>query len=331
MNTLLSLQIRLHAPGDADALRVESVPVPAPGKGELRLRHTAIGVNFADVYHRTGRYALPTLPSTLGVEGVGVIESVGPGVSGLRAGQRVAYAGLPVGAYAQWRLLPAERAILLPEASAALSDEIVAATLLRGITAHMLFTQVRTLRPGDTVLVHGAAGGLGLILVQWAKALGARVIGTVSSQVKAALACSRGLDRVINYPDEDFVIAAREFGDGQGVHLAVDGVGGDTLLRTLNTVRPFGTLASVGQLQGDTPTLSLNELGPVRSIALARPSVFRFMSDLQRYREAAHITLQRLSEGLTADIAARVPLAEAARAHRQLEGGGALGSLLLIP
>ena len=335
MSTALSsLQIRLHAPGPAEALQAEQVAVPPPGPGELRLRQTAIGVNFVDIYHRTGLYPLPPLPATLGVEGVGVIESVGPGLAGWQPGQRVAYAGPPVGGYAQWRLLPAERAIALPPATGpgdALADARIAATLLRGITAHMLFHALRPLRPGDTVLVHGAAGGLGLVLVQWAKSLGARVIGTVSSAEKAALACSRGLDRAVRYRDEDFVAAAREFGDGQGVHLAIDGIGGETLLRTLDAVRPFGMLASVGQLRGQPPSLSLAELGPARSIALARPSVFRYMAELERYRAGAAATLQRLADGLVVDIAAELPLAEAAQAQRLLEQGGALGALVLRP
>lgn len=334
MSTALSsLQIRLHAPGPAEALQAEQVAVPPPGPGELRLRQTAIGVNFVDIYHRTGLYPLPPLPATLGVEGVGVVESVGPGLPGWQPGQRVAYAGPPVGGYAQWRLLPAERAIALPPAGpgGAQEDARIAATLLRGITAHMLFHALRPLQPGDTVLVHGAAGGLGLVLVQWAKSLGARVIGTVSSAEKAALACSRGLDRAVRYREEDFVAAAREFGGGQGVHLAIDGIGGETLLRTLDAVRPFGMLASVGQLRGQTPSLSLAELGPARSIALARPSVFRYMAELERYRAGAAATLQRLADGLVVDIAAELPLAEAARAQRLLEQGGALGALVLRP
>lgn len=332
MTAISSLQIRLHAPGNADALSVDTVLVPAPGPGELRLRHTAIGVNFVDVYHRAGRYTLPTLPATLGVEAVGVIESVGPGVSDFQPGQRVAYAGLPAGSYAQWRLLPADRAIKLSDTQwEALPDEIVAASLLRGITAHMLFTRVWPLQAGDTLLVHGAAGGLGLVLVQWAKALGARVIGTVSNETKATLADSRGLDRTVNYRNEDFVAAARDFGDGEGVHLAVDGIGGDTFLRTLDAIRPFGMVASVGQVRGEPPMLRLHDLGPARSIALARPSVFRFMSDSKRYREGAQATLQHLATGMTIDIAERYPLEKAAHAHRQLEQGHALGSLLLIP
>jgi NADPH:quinone reductase-like Zn-dependent oxidoreductase len=249
MSTLFSRQVRIHAPGDFSALSVDTVPVPDPQPGTICLRQTAIGVNFADVYHRTGRYPLPGLPATVGVEGAGVIESIGAGVTGLQIGQRVAYAGLPAGGYADIRLLPAERAIPLPDT---VPDDVAAGAMLRGMAAYMLFHAVWPLQAGQTVLVQAAAGGLGLVLVQWAKALGARVIGTVSNDAKTALATSRGLDHAVNYRHEDFVAAARKFGDGLGVYLAVDGVGGDTFLRTLDAVRSFGMVASVGQLRGDT-------------------------------------------------------------------------------
>ncbi len=328
MTAIPSLQVRLHAPGGRDALRLESVPVPAPGPGEIRLIHTAIGVNFVDVYHRTGLYPLPALPATLGVEGAGIVESVGSGVSGLSVGQRVAYAGLPAGAYARVRTLPAERAVPLPDG---VPDEAAAGALLRGMTAHMLYSWVRPLRAGDSVLVHAAAGGLGLVLVQWARALGARVIGTVGSEAKAALALAHGLECAVRYREADFVAAAREFGGGDGVDFAIDGIGADTLARTLAAVRPYGMAASIGQVGGDSGPLDLAVLGPARSIALSRPGVFRFMADLARYREGAQATLARLEAGLKVEIAARLPLAEAAEAHRRLEAGETAGSLLLLP
>ena len=328
MTAIPSLQVRLHAPGGREALRLETVPVPAPGPGEIRLIHTAIGVNFVDVYHRTGLYPLPALPATLGVEGAGIVESVGPGVSGLSEGQRVAYAGPPAGAYARVRNLPAERAVALPES---VPDEAAAGALLRGMTAHMLYGRVRPLRAGDSVLVHAAAGGLGLVLVQWARALGARVIGTVGSEAKAALALAHGLERAVRYREADFVAAAREFGGGDGVDFAIDGIGADTLVRTLAAVRPYGMVASIGQVGGDSGPLDLAALGPARSIALSRPGVFRFMADLARYREGAQATLTRLEAGLKVEIGARLPLAEAAEAHRRLEAGETSGSLLLLP
>jgi NADPH2:quinone reductase len=322
------VHVRLHAPGNARSLRVERVPVPDPGPGQIRLRHTAIGVNFVDVYHRSGLYPLPALPATLGVEGVGVVESVGPGVDGLRPGQRVAYAGLPVGGYSEVRLLPASAAIALPDG---IADELGAASLLRGITAHMLFTRVWTLRPGHTVLVQAAAGGLGLVLTQWARALGARVIGTVSTDEKAGLAKAHGLHVAVNRRREDVVEAARAFGDGMGVDLAVDGIGGAALLDCLDAVRPFGMVASVGQAAGDLPPLPLQELGPARSIALARPSVFRHMADAVRYRQSAEAVLGRLSAGLQVPIGARLPLSQAAEAHALLESGQGTGAVVLVP
>ncbi|GBG01741.1 quinone oxidoreductase [Azospira sp. I13] len=321
-------QVRLQAYGDASALSVEAGVLPAPGPGEIRVRHTAIGVNFVDIYHRTGLYPLPALPATLGVEAAGVVEALGPGVTELAVGQRIAYAGPPAGSYASARNLPAARAIPLP---AAVADDTIASLLLRGITAHMLFAHVRRLQAGETVLVHAAAGGLGLVLVQWAKALGARVIGTVGSQAKAELALAHGLDHAILYREQDFVPAVRDLTGGEGVDYAIDGIGGQTLLATLGAVRPYGMAASIGQVAGDSGPLDLGQLGPARSIALSRPGVFRFMTDPARYREGAAATLAMLAAGLRPQVGAVLPLAQAAQAHRLLEAGETVGALLLRP
>jgi NADPH:quinone reductase-like Zn-dependent oxidoreductase len=328
MNQSVVQQVRIHQHGDASVLQTETVELPPPAPGEVRVRQAAIGVNFVDVYHRTGLYPLPALPATLGVEGAGVVEAVGAGVSDLRPGQRVAYAGLPTGAYASARNYPAQRLVALPDA---VSFEQAAGAMLRGITAHMLFAHVRPLRAGDTVLVHAAAGGLGLVLVQWAKALGARVIGTVGSRAKADLALAHGLDRAVLYRDEDFVAAAHDFSGGAGVHYAIDGIGGDTLRRTLDAVRPYGMAASIGQVAGDIGMIDPALLGPARSIALSRPGVMRFMADLARYREGADATLARLAAGMQVRIGQELPLASAAQAHCLLEAGETVGSLLLRP
>lgn len=320
--------IRIHAHGDHTELRSELLDVAPPKAGEIQVRHAAIGVNFVDVYLRTGLYPLGPLPATLGVEGAGVVEQVGPGVTGIAPGQRVAYAGPPVGSYAALRNLPAERAVVLPDA---VPFEAAAGAMLRGITAHMLFEYVRPLRAGDTLLVHAAAGGLGLVLVQWAKALGARVIGTVGSAAKAELALAHGLDRAVLYREEDFVAAAREFTGGAGVHYAIDGIGGDTFRRTLDAVRPYGMAASIGQVGGEIAAITPSELGPYRSIAVSRPGVFRFMTDLARYREGAQATLRRLEAGLQVRIGRELPLADAAEAHRLMEAGQTVGSILLRP
>jgi NADPH:quinone reductase-like Zn-dependent oxidoreductase len=321
-------QVRIHQLGDASVLQAETIEIPPPAPGEALVRQVAIGVNFVDIYHRTGLHPLPALPATLGVEGAGVIEAVGADVSDLRPGQRVAYAGLPIGGYASARNYPAQRLVALPDA---VSFEQAAGAMLRGITAHMLFAHVRPLRAGDTVLVHAAAGGLGLMLVQWAKALGARVIGTVGSRAKAELALAHGLDRAVLYRDEDFVTAARDFSGGAGVDYALDGIGGDTLRRTLETVRPYGMAASIGQVGGEIGMIDPALLGPARSITLSRPGVIRFMADLARYREGAEATLARLADGMQVRIGQELPLASAAQAHRLLETGATVGSLLLRP
>lgn len=321
-------RVVIHRYGAADVLAVERAVLPPPGPGEVRVRHTAIGVNYVDVYHRTGLYPLPQLPSGLGVEASGVIEALGPDVRYWQVGQRVAYAGPPVGSYSTARNLPASRLIPL---SSEVADDTVASLLLRGITAHMLLAYVYPLRAGDTVLVHAAAGGLGLVLVQWAKALGATVLGTVGSAAKAELACQHGLDHAILYREQDWCAAVRELTAGRGVDYAIDGIGGDTLAQTLGVVRPYGMVASIGQVAGDSGPLDLSLLGPARSVALSRPGVFRFMSDADQYQEGALATLQHLRTGLRPVIGEVLPLAQAAQAHRLLEAGRTAGALLLRP
>lgn len=321
-------QVRIHAYGDASRLKLETADLPLPGEGEIRVRHTAIGVNFVDIYHRTGRYALPQLPATLGVEAAGIVETLGPGVTDLTVGQRIAYAGPPVGSYSSARNLAAGQAIPLPDA---LPDEAVAAGLLRGITAHMLFEHIRPVRAGETLLVHAAAGGLGLILTQWAKALGTRVIGTVGTAAKAELARRHGLDAAILYRERPFVETVLDLTDGQGVDYAIDGIGGQTLIDTLAAVRPGGMVASIGQAGGDSEPADLRRECAARSVTLTHPSVLRFMSSPQSYREGAAATLARMQSGLRTTVGEILPLAEAAEAHRRLESGLTVGATLLRP
>lgn len=322
----MSQTVRLHQIGGLEGLRLERTQTGAPGPGEVRIRQAWAGVNFVDIYHRIGLYPLPQLPVALGVEAAGVVEALGEGVEGLSPGQRVAWAGLPVGGYAQHRLIRADRLLALPDA---ISGQTAAASLLRGITTHMLLHQVRPVGAGDTVLVQAAAGGLGLMLTHWAKRLGARVIGTVGSEAKAEIALRAGLDHAILHRREDFVAAVRRLTDGGGVDVAFDGVGGETLTRTLDCVRPFGLVASVGQASGALPRIALEELGPRRSLAIARPSVLAYMADLARYRAAARALFEHIEAGMAVTVGATYPLSEAAEAQRAIESGETTGSVLL--
>jgi NADPH2:quinone reductase len=317
--------VRITHPGGPEQLELVEVPLPAPGPGELRLRQLAIGLNFVDVYHRTGQYPLPLpLPAVLGVEAVGVVEAVGPGVTGVAPGDRVAYAGA-LGAYATERVLPAWRAVPVPPV---VSDAAAATLLTRGITVHMLQTKVFAVDAATTALVHSAAGGLGSMLVRAAKQRGATVIATVGSPAKAAIARATGADHVIVGRNADFVAAVHELTRGAGADVAYDGVGGATLAKTLACVRPFGTVASFGEAGGPIPPLAVEDIGPRRSLMFARPSVMQFMTDRDAYLRAAR-------EVITGTIAPEpgpsYQLADAARAHRELESGTTTGAAVLIP
>ena len=308
------------------------VPIPAelepPAADQARVRHTVIGVNYADIYFRRGRYRLPSLPAVLGLEAAGVVEAVGAAVSDIAPGQRVAYAGLPAGSYATQRNVAADRLIPLPDDVA---DDTVAAMLLRGITAHMLLTGVRRVGEGDTLLIHAVAGGLGLVLAQWAKALGATVLGTVGGADKAESARAHGVDVAILYREHDFVEAVLDATDGRGADLVIDGIGGDTLRRSLMAARPFGLVASIGQVDGDAPDIDLRTLDTVPGVALCRPSVMRYMQDASVYRAGAMAAIERIQSGLTPHIDSAFPLAEAAEAHRRLESGRSTGAVILYP
>jgi NADPH:quinone reductase len=320
----MAIVVRMKAAGGIDQLEVADVALPDPGPDEIRIRQTAIGVNFIDIYHRSGLYPVPTLPAVLGVEGAGIITAVGPGVADLKPGERVCYAGA-IGAYASERLLPAWRAVVLP------SDPVAATALSRGITAQMLTARVFLVTKGTVALVHSAAGGLGTLLVKWAKRRGALVIGTVGSPEKAAIARKAGSDHVIVGRDADFAHEVAGLTGGQGVDVAYDGVGGTTLLKTFDCVRPFGVVASIGQTAGPIPPISVEELGPRRSIMLARPSVMRYMGDPDSYRRAAADVIAMLQAGIQQDIGQDYPLTQAATAHTDLEAGRTTGCLVLIP
>jgi NADPH2:quinone reductase len=319
--------IRVRAPGGPDQLELAEIDLPAPTADEIRIRQTAIGVNSIDIYHRMGLYPLPAA-AVPGVEAAGVIAAVGESVTSLRVGDRIAYAGAPVGAYASERNLPAARAIPLPDD---VTDEAAASVLVKGITAHMLLTQIYPAGPQATLLVHSAAGGLGQLLTRWASHLGATVIGTVGSDAKAAMARSAGARHVIVGRDADFAGIVADLTDGRGVDVAYDGVGGSTLAKTLQCVRPFGIVASLGQSAGAIPPLDVNDLGPRRSLMLARPSVMAYMNHTGRYRAAAEAVLAAMRAGTLQSSAAAYRLADAAEAQRDLESGRTTGSLYLVP
>lgn len=316
--------LEITAPGGPEVFSVNEIELPPPAQGEVRIRQEYSGINFVDVYHRTGLYPLPGT-RTPGVEAAGIVEAVGPGVSML-PGERVAYAGLPVGSYAHLRNIPAERLVVLPPD---VSTRTAAAIMLKGITAHMLLRKVYPVTEGTSILVHAAAGGLGLIITQWAKLLGAKVIGTVGSREKAEIAMAHGADHVVLYRQEDFVEMARHYTNGMGVDYAIDGIGGENLLRTFDAVRHFGTVASIGQVGGAIAPLDVFQIGPKRSLALARPSVLAYAGDLPTYREAASDLFAALQRGLKANISGIYAFDAIADAHADLERGATTGSLLL--
>src|SRR5436190_2748875 len=261
--------IRLHQTGGPEVLRWEEVEVGEPGEGQARVRHTAIGVNFIDTYHRSGLYPLP-LPTGLGSEGAGVVEAVGPGVTHVRPGDRVAYAGGPPGSYAEARVMPADRLLVLPEG---VSDRQAAAMMLKGMTVQYLIRRTYKVQPGDAVLFHAAAGGVGLIACQWLKALGATVIGTVGSDEKAELARAHGCDHAVVYTREDFPKRVRELTGGRGVPVVYDSVGRDTFAGSLDCLRPLGLLVSFGNASGPVPPFEVGLLTQKGSLYVTRPTL----------------------------------------------------------
>jgi NADPH2:quinone reductase len=317
--------VRVRTPGGVEQFEIADVELPPPAADEIRIRQTAIGVNFVDVYQRSGLYPMP--PANVpGVEGVGVVERVGADVTSLSVGDRIAYAGAPVGAYASERNLPAWRAIRLPSA---LSDAQVASVFVKGITAHMLLHRVYPVGPGTTILAHSAAGGLGQLLTRWAVHLGATVIGTVGSEAKAGIARQAGARHVIVGRDADFAARVAELTNGRGVDVAYDGVGGATLAKTLACIRPFGVVASIGQSGGPIPPLDVLDLGPRRSLMLARPSVMAYMNDTDAYAVAAEAVLTAIAGDVLRVAGKAYRLSEAAQAHAELESGRTSGALYL--
>jgi len=323
----MSHAIRVHAVGGPEALQWESVDVPAPGAGEVQLEHRAIGLNFIDVYHRTGLYPLP-LPFIPGQEAAGVVTALGPGVTTLKVGQRVAYAGLP-GAYSQHRNAPADRLIALPDG---IDDVTAAAVMLKGMTAEFLLRRCRPVGPCDTLVFHAAAGGVGQLACPWAKHLGARVIGVVGSASKVALAKAAGCDDVIALDTEDLVARVKSLTGGRGAQVVYDSVGKDTLLQSLDCLAPRGTLVSFGQSSGKPPPLELTQLGGLRSLFVTRPSLFAYIASRAELEASAAALFDVLARGVVTAAPPRTfPLERAADAHRALESRQTTGSVVLRP
>ena len=321
----MAYAIRVHRAGGPEVLQWEEVEIGEPGPGQVRLRQEAVGLNYIDVYHRTGLYPQP-LPFTPGVEGAGVVESVGEGVKTVKPGDRVAYAG-PIGGYAEQRLIDAERVVKLPDS---ISFEAAAAMMLQGMTAHMLLRRVYEVKAGDTILVHAAAGGVGLILCQWAKALGATVIGTVSTDEKAELARAHGCDHPVIYTRQDFVAEVERITGGAKLPVVYDSVGKDTFLRSLDCVRPRGLMVSYGNASGPPEPMAPGLLAQKGSLFLTRPTLFNYVAAREELEDAAAELFEVVSSGkVRIEIGQRYPLEDSAEAHRALEARRTSGSTVL--
>ncbi|HLN25902.1 MAG TPA: quinone oxidoreductase [Patescibacteria group bacterium] len=321
--------IRIHQYGGPEQMRWEDVETPRPGPGEALIRQTAIGLNYIDVYHRTGLYPLPSLPSSLGMEGAGVVLEVGPGVTEVQVGERVAYAMGPVGSYRQERVIPAARLVPLPHD---ISDQTAAAMMLQGMTAQYLLRSTYRVQAGDTILFHAAAGGVGLIACQWAKHLGVTVIGTVGSDAKAELARAHGCAHPIIYTREDFVARTRELTNGVGVPVVYDSVGKDTFLRSFDVLKPRGLLVAFGQSSGAVAPFDAGLLAAKGSLYLTRPTLAHYTaSRADLIASAAELFEVVRSGAVKIEVNQTYPLADAARAHTDLEARKTTGSTVLIP
>ncbi|MCJ8300289.1 MAG: quinone oxidoreductase [Pseudomonadales bacterium] len=322
--------IRISEFGNADTLTLQQVQLNDPTEGEIQIRHLAIGVNFIDIYHRKGVFAPQlTLPSGLGMEGVGVVTALGLGVSGFAIGDRIAYVGGPPNGYGTHRNVPAGRAIKVPDG---LESETVAATIFKGLTAEYLIHRCVAVRPGDTVLFHAAAGGVGSIACQWLKALGATVIGTVSTVEKAETARMNGCEHVILYTKEDFQTRVSEITGGKGVRVVYDSVGADTFAKSLNSLAPRGTLVSFGESSGPVDSLNLSSLAGKGSLFVTRPSIAHYTADREEFETAAQHLFKAMADGtLQAPKIMTYPLAKAGCAHADMEARRTSGSVVLLP
>ncbi|MGF7133052.1 NADPH:quinone reductase-like Zn-dependent oxidoreductase [Paraburkholderia sp. EB58] len=325
----------IHKKGGPDNFVWEEVEVGKPGPGQVRLRNTAVGVNFLDTYHRAGiphPLVVGEPPIVVGFEAAGVIEEVGPGVTDFAVGERVCTCLPPLGAYSQERLYPAEKLIKVPK-DLVLDDVHLAGLILKGMTAQYLLHRTHKVRPGDYVLIHAAAGGMGHIMVPWARHLGATVIGTVSTEEKAETARKLGCHHTINYSTEDFVAAVREFTGGKGVHVVYDSIGKDTLQKSLDCLRPLGMCAAYGHASGVAdPIRVVEDLGVRGSLFITRPALWHYMSTRSEIGEGSKCLFDAVKAGvLDSNVAKTFPLREAAAAHKYIGGRQTIGSIVLLP
>ncbi|MYM34033.1 NADPH:quinone reductase [Duganella sp. FT94W] len=320
--------IRINRVGGPEVMELVEIDLPPPGPGEVRMRHEAIGLNYIDVYHRTGLYPQP-LPGALGVEGAGVVEELGEGVTDLQVGDRVAYGGRPLGAYSEARNIPASQLLVLPKQ---IEFDTAAAMMLQGLTVQYLFHRTVPLKAGDTILFHAAAGGVGLIACQWARVKGINLIGTVGSEEKAALAIENGATHVINYNRENFTERVKELTGGKGVSAVYDSIGKDTFIGSLDCLQPLGTMVSFGNASGPVPPFSLTELASRGSLFITRPSLMAYTAQRADLEAMAKSLFGVVSSGeVKIDIRQRYALADVQQAHRDLEARKTTGSTILLP
>jgi NADPH:quinone reductase len=320
--------IRIHEYGGPEVLKLEKLPTPEPGPGQALVEVTATGVNFVEIYQRMGWYKLPALPAIMGGEGAGTVLQVGPDVTDVKPGERVAWLGGSTGSYATHTLVAANQLAPVP---AALSLEQAAAVMVQGLTAHVLSHRTYRIQPGDWVLIHAAAGGVGQLLVQMAKMRGARIIGTVSTEEKAAIARGLGADEMVLYTQQDFLVEVKRITGGQGVNVVYDSVGKDTFDRSLDSLAPLGYLVSYGQSSGFPPPLDIQRLAGGRSLFLTRPSVFTYLRSRAELLGHANAVFDWIGGGqLRVHIDRTYPLAEVAQAQIDLAGRGTTGKLLLV-
>lgn len=320
--------IRIHAYGGPEAMVWEEAPIGAPGPGEIRVKHHAVGLNYIDVYQRSGLYPLPEMPNTMGMEGAGEVIAIGEGVTEHRVGDRIAYAN-PMGSYCEERLMPADRAVTVPDG---ISYETAAAMMLQGMTARYLLRETYEVTPDTTLLIHAAAGGVGLIVCQWARHLGATVIGTAGTDEKCAKAIAAGADYCINYSTEDFTARVKEITGGKGVDVVYDSIGQSTCEGSLGCLRPRGLFVTFGNASGPIPPFDLGSLGKRGSLYVTRPTLFSYIASREDLVANSNELFDMVGKGIVKiEIGQTYPLSEAAQAHRDLEGRKTTGSTVLLP